>query len=50
MVSISCHVYVYCAKTVVRTVYGNSNHGPREGRPGPPSNTSGGGIHVIGPS
>jgi len=25
MVSISCHVYVYWCKTVVRTVYGNSN-------------------------
>jgi len=25
MVSIGSHVYVYCAKTVERTVYGNSN-------------------------
>ena len=25
MVSISCHVYVYWCKKVVRTVYGNSN-------------------------
>ena len=25
MVSISCHVYVYWCKTVVRTVYGKNN-------------------------